>query len=274
MDWIIGAGLTGDSDGLVHQIWAEIAGGTTYQKSARLEDSLELTNFWNTAWNDLDTHMLFASANVIVDEFPSNGDSYPDETNDNTNVRGVTPTAGGTLQDGQIGYGTFFQSATGATAILPAASLNSLDFLQVVARGTTVLNLDVEMLAGDTASNAVTQGTSTNFNFTLGDGNGDGAVDVIDIDDNSDGNASAVDYDSSSVIDDADRTFLVESVIGTKIGDTNLDFDVDLDDVIVIGPNFGQPGVKTWNDGDFDGNGTVDLDDVIALGLQTSILLV
>ena len=48
-------------------------------------------------------------------------------------------------------------------------------------------------------------------------------------------------------------------------GDTDLDGDVDLDDVFNLSPNFGQPGTFIFHDGDIDGDGDVDLDDVFEL---------
>jgi hypothetical protein len=48
------------------------------------------------------------------------------------------------------------------------------------------------------------------------------------------------------------------------LGDADRDGDVDLDDLTLLGTNFGSAGA--WGSGDFDGNGLVDLDDLTILG--------
>jgi len=48
-------------------------------------------------------------------------------------------------------------------------------------------------------------------------------------------------------------------------GDADLDGDVDLDDLTILGTFYNTPG-HTWGQGDFDADGNVDLDDLTLLG--------
>ena len=57
-----------------------------------------------------------------------------------------------------------------------------------------------------------------------------------------------------------DLAHLVQNVIGTRAGDTDLDGDVDERDFTLLAAEFGQSDVS-WGAGDFDGNGTVDFSD-------------
>ena len=61
----------------------------------------------------------------------------------------------------------------------------------------------------------------------------------------------------------ADVTFLVEDILGTRVGDANLDGGVDFDDFLLLAANFGLPG--TWSTGDFDGDGTIQFADFLSL---------
>ena len=60
-----------------------------------------------------------------------------------------------------------------------------------------------------------------------------------------------------------DRDELIEGVLGTSYGDSDLDGDVDLDDFVALKQNFGTGG--SWTQGDFDLDGDVDLDDFVLL---------
>ncbi|NLF29822.1 MAG: hypothetical protein GX591_02905 [Planctomycetes bacterium] len=48
-------------------------------------------------------------------------------------------------------------------------------------------------------------------------------------------------------------------------GDTDGDFDVDLDDFVLLKQNFGMAAGAVWEDGDFNADGDVDLDDFVIL---------
>lgn len=53
-------------------------------------------------------------------------------------------------------------------------------------------------------------------------------------------------------------------LIQTLDGDTNLDRNVNFDDLLKLAQNYNAAG-RTWTDGDFDYNGTVNFDDLLAL---------
>lgn len=53
-------------------------------------------------------------------------------------------------------------------------------------------------------------------------------------------------------------------LLQTLAGDTNLDRNVNFDDLLRLAQNYGSSG-RTWVDGDFDYNGLVDFDDLLAL---------
>jgi hypothetical protein len=65
----------------------------------------------------------------------------------------------------------------------------------------------------------------------------------------------------------ADNTFNCSAVRVTILGDVNGDFEVQLDDLLLLARAFGtQPGDAVWNsDADIDGNGEVRLVDVVTL---------
>lgn len=72
------------------------------------------------------------------------------------------------------------------------------------------------------------------------------------------------DIDSSGLVDEADKRLLVEVILGTSFGDANLDGNVSLADLDLLGQNFG--GAGNWLGGDFNGDGFVTLADLDILG--------
>lgn len=74
------------------------------------------------------------------------------------------------------------------------------------------------------------------------------------------------DIAGSAGVDQADKAHLVETLIGTRGGDANLDKTVSLLDLNTLGANFGQPG--RWSEGDANGDGMVTLLDLNTLGLN------
>jgi hypothetical protein len=54
-------------------------------------------------------------------------------------------------------------------------------------------------------------------------------------------------------------------------GDTDLDGDVDLDDLSSLAGNWGAASGMAWTDGDFDGDGDVDLDDLSSLSANWEV---
>lgn len=102
----------------------------------------------------------------------------------------------------------------------------------------------------------------------LGDFNADGALGAADIDllSKSVRNSSTehvFDLNSDGEVNDSDRTFWVEDLVGTSFGDANLDGNVEFSDFLTLSANFDQEG--GWARGDFDGNGHVQFADFLAL---------
>ncbi|QDU72645.1 hypothetical protein [Mucisphaera calidilacus] len=71
------------------------------------------------------------------------------------------------------------------------------------------------------------------------------------------------DLDESGTLTNADLTFWLEDLFGTRLGDANLDHEVDLLDLSALASKFGQPA--SYAEGDFTADGFVDLLDLSAL---------
>ncbi len=71
------------------------------------------------------------------------------------------------------------------------------------------------------------------------------------------------DMDGNSLVNADDATFVVEAVVNSHRGDTDLDGDVDFADFLQLSTNFGQEG--GWGDGDVNGDGLVNFADFIIL---------
>lgn len=71
------------------------------------------------------------------------------------------------------------------------------------------------------------------------------------------------DIDGNSLVNTDDVAFVVEAVVDTHFGDTDLDGDVDFEDFLTLSANFGQQG--EWADGDFDGDGEINFADFVVL---------
>jgi hypothetical protein len=100
----------------------------------------------------------------------------------------------------------------------------------------------------------------------LGDFNADGLVDAQDIDllfANFSENGDAYDLTGDGVVDKNDADLLVMDVLGTVYGDTDLDGDVDFDDVRAMLSGYGETG--GWANGDYNGDGQVNLGDLSIL---------
>lgn len=103
---------------------------------------------------------------------------------------------------------------------------------------------------------------------TPGDFNGSGSVNVDDIDllyaaIQQNDPSSVFDLNDDDQTDGDDVTVLVETILGTRRGDTNLDGRVDFQDFLILSTNFGQ--TSGWSGGDFDADGTVAFADFLLL---------
>ncbi|MCK4849799.1 MAG: PEP-CTERM sorting domain-containing protein [Phycisphaerae bacterium] len=125
--------------GAVHQVWPNAAAGV----ETETVDELSGTD-WLSAWDPYDTHFLIPSSDLmtIIGDFV--------ETNDDADPTGLAFAGPGGL-DPQEGEGTFgMSSSTDAVALLPAAQLPSVDFLQVVfVTASEALTLSMELLGDD-----------------------------------------------------------------------------------------------------------------------------
>ena len=110
-----------------------------------------------------------------------------------------------------------------------------------------------------------TPGT-VNYTFTtVGDVDGDGSLDADDIDRlftaaAKQSNITSLDLDGNGWIDNGDVNFLVETLLATLPGDSDLDGTVDATDFAAWQPHiFERCG--TWATGDFNGDTLVDVRD-------------
>jgi hypothetical protein len=111
------------------------------------------------------------------------------------------------------------------------------------------------------------------FGDLPGDFTGDGVVDAADINvlfgAISSGNMAAeFDLNDSGVVDQEDVKFLVENIIGTSLGDANLDGKIDAMDLNQVGINWRRMDGAGWEAGDFTGDGTVDAMDLNLIGIN------
>lgn len=102
----------------------------------------------------------------------------------------------------------------------------------------------------------------------IGDFNGDGTVGAGDIDLlgevwRAETHEPQFDLNADSRVDELDQLLLVEEIIGTRRGDSNLDLVVDFTDFLNLSRNFDSPG--GWDAGDFDGTGDVGFGDFLEL---------
>jgi len=117
-----------------------------------------------------------------------------------------------------------------------------------------------------------------------GDFNDDGELNSEDIDHFSymsssymgpisDDELERMDLDGSGFLDDEDRRIWIEDIIGTRLGDIDLDLDVDTRDITAIITNYwpdasacdvpSTPGLcRVWANGDVDGDGDIDTGDI------------
>ena len=114
---------------------------------------------------------------------------------------------------------------------------------------------------------------AVDFSNIPGDTNQDGVVDSADIDAifnaiNTGDNRDVFDVNNSGAVNADDVTHLVESIIGTFMGDTNLDGVVDATDLNQVGIHWRQESGATWLTGDFTGNGAVTSADLNIIGIN------
>ncbi len=180
-----------------------------------------------------------------------------------------------TLFEGPLGN-DLTGSLTGIS--FPADDQIEVNFTTLSAVGSYSLRigpdiLDIEGLAMDQNQNGTAGEAADDYTFVFviaapaipGDFNGDGVVNVTDIDllcaaVNSGGNDLAFDLTSDGSVDMADMDELILNTIGTLYGDANLDFNVDTSDFNLWNDNKFTTGAG-WAGGDFNCDGNTDTSD-------------
>lgn len=102
-----------------------------------------------------------------------------------------------------------------------------------------------------------------------GDLNGDGDVDVLDVEllrlaVRDAGDDRRLDLDEDGTISELDLDVLVEGILDTRRGDANLDGLVEFGDFLALAGAFGKTEA-VWSDGDFNNDLVVDFDDFLSL---------
>lgn len=110
---------------------------------------------------------------------------------------------------------------------------------------------------------------SLEFQF-LGDFNGDGTlggtdVDALNLAILAAGQDLVFDVNGDGSVDVTDRDRWVETLVGTKYGDANLDLSVDFEDFLALSRGFHLVDSATWEDGDFNGDGFSSFSDFLIL---------
>ncbi len=80
--------------------------------------------------------------------------------------------------------------------------------------------------------------------------------------------ATEFDLNNSGAVGQDDVEFLVENIIGTFMGDANLDGKVNAMDLNQVGINWQRMDGAGWENGDFTGNGAVNAQDLNLIGIN------
>ena len=136
--------------------------------------------------------------------------------------------------------------------------------------GSSLTRADLSMVGGRAENWLAARPTPGDFAESIvGDVNGDRNVDHRDIDALHAAIRAAsadevFDANGDELVDSADVTFVVQTILRTNLGDADLDGNVDFDDFLALSANFGAVDVG-WQQGDFDGDRDVDFDDFLQL---------
>ena len=106
-----------------------------------------------------------------------------------------------------------------------------------------------------------------------GDFNGDGVVNVTDLDDLTaevlaGTNDPLFDLDSNGTVDVDDRTVWITDIKDTFVGDANLDGQVNAQDLNALALSWQRMSATSWSQGDFNGDRNVDAADLNELALN------
>ena len=110
-----------------------------------------------------------------------------------------------------------------------------------------------------------------------GDFNDDGTIDAEDIDElcaaiRLSSNDLRYDLNEDQSVDKGDHGFLIDSVLGTQLGNSNLDDIIDTNDLVqvFVAGKYGTGEEAGWSDGDWNCDGVFDSEDLVAAFTQGS----
>jgi hypothetical protein len=75
-------------------------------------------------------------------------------------------------------------------------------------------------------------------------------------------------YDADVNAGDSDAKLFIHEIVGTTLGDANLDGICNYADLNVLGVHWLQSGIETWADGDLNGDGVVDAEDMNLISIN------
>ncbi len=194
------------------------------------------------------------SANPVVPEII--GDHNGDGDLDADDVRYAA--------DGLVVIGGALRRDVGYTAV-DAASPNYFGVTSPYSTGKTYS-------AGDARADIAGSGMQNAGGLPIGH---DGVIDCADIDyiaankgdwtnlDDAVRMDLSADMNGDLLVNNEDIRVVVEDILGSRLGDVDLDGDVDLGDLAGVLANFG--GAGGYSDGDIDCSGTIDLADLAGL---------
>ena len=138
--------------------------------------------------------------------------------------------------------------------------------------GKSLTRLSADHFGNDPTSWIAADPTPGSFGDLVGDFNGDGKVDTVDINlfleaARSPNPDAVYDINGDGLVNNDDRDMLIEDIIGTSYGDSNLDGVFDSGDLVAVF-TVGEyedaiDGNSTWEDGDWNGDGDFGSGDLV-----------